>query len=236
MSLPAGVVSKVERAGEHLDALDGAIKRHNTSKPYRIVEERDPQSGIYNFLLKLDRPLPGILPILIGEIVYQLRSALDHIVWALSQPDPPARCEFPVYKDWGPFVREGMNKLSKLPTAARDEIVGLQPYRRGKSAQTEPLWIVHELRRVDMHRSINVVYHWGTVPIYFYEVYEGVVNDGKVLFRAPPDFHDRQYVKPIVTLEIMVDVSGARIDLRRFRRVCELIRDHVIPRFERFFE
>jgi hypothetical protein len=99
----------------------------------------------------------------IGEALYNLRSALDHVVWPLR-----ARA-FPIYIEAAEFWKEAANgrphhssgyaKIIKVgDEKARELIVGLQPFNRvGGDPETHPLWLLNQLRNIDEHRHLHVV-------------------------------------------------------------------------------
>ncbi|MCH8066744.1 MAG: hypothetical protein IIC90_13115, partial [Chloroflexi bacterium] len=100
--------------------------------------------------------------ILIGDVIHNLRSALDHIVYAISfsrNPDEfrdDRTTEFPICDKPSSFASEYRQKqIRGLPLSARAIIEALQPYS-GKKVSHEPLWTLREMSNVDKHRSIHV--------------------------------------------------------------------------------
>src|SRR5258708_3704415 len=97
--------SKLKRARQHLEELRAEIDAWVKSRPYRLSDKIDPHSGdniIYGQLL---RPLPDRVLQLTGDCLQNLRSALDHIAFALALfnkphlPDAEARrVAFPIFK------------------------------------------------------------------------------------------------------------------------------------------
>jgi hypothetical protein len=100
-----------------------------------------------------------------GDAVHQLRSSLDHIVYALAQPlttDPKVlrKIDFPIYIDENLFNgSKGVGHLRRLFSADQfAAIVRAQPYKRNPVApHTEWLWVLSELDNIDKHRTILVV-------------------------------------------------------------------------------
>jgi len=71
---------KIDRAKALLKALEAQINLYANAGPYQLVNEEN--------VLKLRiTPVPDIISIVTGEIIYHLRSVLDQIAFALSRKD-----------------------------------------------------------------------------------------------------------------------------------------------------
>ena len=79
---------KVARARTHLQALYDEINAYVASEPHEIVEAFDAEAREYwaTFRVKVE---PDWLAwgILLGDFVHNLRSALDHLVWAIGSAE-----------------------------------------------------------------------------------------------------------------------------------------------------
>ena len=99
-----GAFERVTRAGEHLADLKRQIDELRETHEHRILDQLNPEdfSNIPPFggtgALPLPRSLPrfvvgGPLPvpfrlgILVGECIYNLRAALDYLVYELARQD-----------------------------------------------------------------------------------------------------------------------------------------------------
>jgi hypothetical protein len=110
-----------------------------------------------------------VLSVVIGEFLYNLRSALDNLVCALVRIGRNgSSCSgrgFPIHTDCDKFDAEAARKLRGVPPSARALIQGLQPYSRGNLGATiDPLNILNLLRNKDTHRALNLAvnYHRNT--------------------------------------------------------------------------
>lgn len=123
-------------------------------------------------------PTPDGWADLVGDIVHSLRSALDHLAFALNAKGyadthngaaiPPERqtdSSFPIF---GLVNQRGMPRDGRrafgtsssyrfMPAGAVEAIKKLQPYNRGQEFRRDPLWAIHELSRIDKHRIDLVV-------------------------------------------------------------------------------
>src|SRR6266536_1025914 len=74
---------KLKRAEKHIGELNSALEEFYATKPYGIRKKIDPDTRdqIY-YLTRLDSvPLP--ISLIIGDVLQNLRSALDHLAYAL---------------------------------------------------------------------------------------------------------------------------------------------------------
>lgn len=109
--------------------------------------------------------MPLQFGVILGEIVHDLRSALDHLVYQmvlLNEGKPYTRNYFPIY-----LVHDAPNNPRTWVTKAASDLQGvleqhwalfdrLQPYRRGHRAQFHPLAVLNHLSLVDKHRVLYV--------------------------------------------------------------------------------
>lgn len=156
------------RLGEgrkHLLALDAAVERFiRKPKPYTHRVQFDPKRSRVVLRAVDVEPVPPEFAILIGECVYQLRAALDNLVYALAErhtvplPDKIAKkASFPICKS-GPRFREVAEpKLAGVDSRAAAVIERLQPYHRRKKPSAVALRQLEELRNVDQHRLLHPV-------------------------------------------------------------------------------
>ena len=133
--IPNSARLKIDWAEKHLDALDAEIDRWTSGppNPRRLKRIRDGvPSTDFRAQFRFDPPIPDTLPMIIGDAVHNLRSALDHLACALAELEIPtdsetghSGIEFPIYISEGKFSRSGAAKIKKLATAAQDEIKSL---------------------------------------------------------------------------------------------------------------
>lgn len=113
---------------------------------------------------------PEDIALIIGDCLFNLRAALDHLAYELALPsigDAPKGTEFPIFNDEGAFLRTqrggGLYKIRGLDPRRREAIKELQPYhpRDGQDGRLEALreglWMLHDLNVRDKHRTLHVV-------------------------------------------------------------------------------
>ncbi len=106
-------------------------------------------------------PPPLYLSTIIGDALYNLRSALDHLVYELiraNRKQPNGRSQFPIvstnevdYDRVAPIQVQGMD-----PYAAA-AIKRLQPYNRSHRHNNKMLRLLNHLGNVDKHRHLHLV-------------------------------------------------------------------------------
>ena len=127
----AGVWAKLDRTVEQLETLDLEIKRlwSDDSHPYAIRHNFHLERGEHRFDIEPRWSPKAALRIgvMIGEIVHDLRSALDNLVWQLvilnGQVSPDRGHSFPL---WSKEPSEAFADLSRRPSSD-----SRQPERRG---------------------------------------------------------------------------------------------------------
>lgn len=117
---------------------------------------------------------PDHWPLLAGEAIQNLRSALDHAVWAASKRRG-RNTGFPIFTDECEFKVLGRRMIQGVPEAKRAFIEEAQPYRVLEDAPTlDSLEWLRSLSNIDKHRALNAVV--GVVSIEF----AGVIGFAKV--------------------------------------------------------
>lgn len=156
---------KIVRATEHLDAIKKVIKVVAESDCYEIVKDSNGREAVY-----FKGEPPTEISILVGEVVYQIRSAIDHLAFDLVKLNPShaalptnweKNCCFPL---WLVASKKGTgyncfeNTLPGITKDAFTFIEGVQPYHTGPGIHNV-LRLVAQLSNVDKHRHLNI-----TVP------------------------------------------------------------------------
>jgi hypothetical protein len=166
------------------------------------------------------RTVPTVDPMvaaIVGDIVHNLRSALDHLAWQLVRLDggqPDETTAFPIHLS-SLNGRGNPRNLTIAPGIRRSDIMeaveSMQPYdalRYGHPPETDALGILQRLNNIDKHRLLLTVVHtidhdmpayWGSndgdpSPTYWFNT--ELLKPGDVVatfdfgeFEPPPSFH-----------------------------------------------
>ena len=158
--------AKLNRAFEHLDTLDRelpAVLKQNGPYTARFSNV-DRKTGWCEIYLA-PNPAKPQFGILIGEIVHNLRCALDYIITALvdsSNVPLTTSHRFPIFFDKALYVQKvGSATAAKRGGCLNGVVHGLgfiervQPYHLQPDPRLDPLWHVHRLSNADTHREIT---------------------------------------------------------------------------------
>jgi hypothetical protein len=160
---------KVLRAGRGLKELNDEIVAFSGTAPYEFVAFADAKTGDNIVQLRVYREPPAMLGIIVGEIVHNLRSALDHlacIVPLVQGARRPSRPQFPVYELGSPdaadpkrkcFTRDYKGRIGNVVPEAYNLIESVQPYHPTGDPGWHPLALLEDLWNWDKHNAINVV-------------------------------------------------------------------------------
>jgi len=172
MALFDSARAKIERARQQTDALRAVFEGFYKSQSYSIRQELDPQAGEKRLVFHAD-PLPLEWSVIIGEIVHNLRSALDHAIYELTcieSGGPLEGTEFPIFDNesryfaldrrGNPTRASGLFKIRGIKDETRRAVIkGLQPFEFRKTHPADQLPIialVHKLNIVDKHRTLHL--------------------------------------------------------------------------------
>lgn len=148
------IAVKVERAREHLATLSVAVREHLDSKPYAVGTKHDPDSRRLIYFVSGVRPAPLRLSAILGDIIHNLRSALDHLayqlVWVGTGKSPSNHVYFPIADDRPKYLEQRSRQLKGAAAAAVATLDGLCPYKGGNDG----LWRLHKLNNIDKHRVL----------------------------------------------------------------------------------
>ena len=207
---------KLDRADAHLAGVKRAIEEAHDTSGERFEVKFDPQSGQHIYYA---HNLPAIDPewsLIMGELLYDLRSALDHLAWQLVLLDggqPSEQTQFPVrespFNKKGQFINVQLKPPVKNPKilAALDEC---QPYNgpEGEPVRFDhsSLRQLHRLNIIDKHRLLIVAVcvldidqmYWGgdpSMPVPKLKVATGPLKEGSRVawfdwegHQPPPEF------------------------------------------------
>jgi hypothetical protein len=151
-----GIRAKIERAKHHVRDLESRILAFRETDPYRLLCEKDSQTGERIFRVQVRHPLPQDIALIVGEAAYQLRSSLDHLAWQLVEANGQASGDwtyFPISESLAKHEAGSPRKVQGMSAAAISLIDAAKPYKGGNNG----LWKLHQLNNFDKHRLLPVV-------------------------------------------------------------------------------
>jgi len=145
---------KTERAKEHFRDLQASIATFLETNPHQVIEKDNPQSGQREFYFREVKPIPPEIPLRTGEVLHNLRSALDYMVCALVGSNHGVESRhtgFPIFMDADEYKLQSVRKIQGMRQEAMDAIHATKPY---KCNGTVRLWQLRRLNDRDKHRLI----------------------------------------------------------------------------------
>lgn len=149
-------IAKIRRTYEQIAEFERDLADFIARKRYEleVIGDRELDIDIWRF--KFDKFIPDDFSVITGEILHNLRSALEQcLVETCIQIG--SKSESGISFPFGNCVQEfesALNRQKKIPCILRSYISELKPYLGGNDI----LWILHETNRRDKHRI-------GLVPV-----------------------------------------------------------------------
>ncbi len=234
---------KTTRAKTHLDDLGRQIKSFLDSHPVKVFRRDEVRKGLYTIRFKIN-PLPDDLALILGDLLYCLRSALDQTVWALAKakmgvgyPEGP---QFPIINKLNAQSKKTFARYTAgVPARAVGIIKSLQPYQRANSEE-HLLARLNKLCNIDKHRRIPVhgqelIFHFPSAPRSLVKVMK--LDSSSQLVSVPLEFKDQMTFEPEVSFTIVFGdlTDGISCDFQGVKNIYEYVANSVIPQFARFF-
>ncbi len=166
-----GVEAKLDRARASLRNLDSEISHYCNGRIDEVRQEAPHLGHRVAFLMGGPANLPIEWAVSIGEIAYNLRSSLDHLIWQLvvhNGETPTTSIQFPIFPDKAKYNRALKRQLKGVDTPSRKMIEEVQPYQ--ESSETGLfLRVLHSICNIDKHRHLNLVDHYSSMSAHLKE-------------------------------------------------------------------
>jgi len=96
--------AKADRAQDHLRSLGRQVEEFRASEPYTVVPEPTDTPGRTAYRLRLHKPMPVAISTTVGDVLHNLRSALDSLAYEIARrgrgrpmtAEQEEACAFPV--------------------------------------------------------------------------------------------------------------------------------------------
>lgn len=150
---------RIERAQSRSSEMSEVWNEYLKPHPFEFELVRENETR-YFFRVTQREPTPPELSLLFGEWLYNLRSALDYIVWATAvhttgKVPPPGEgdLQYPIYDDAGAWKRNE-RRLRPLADHHREMLLVMQPFNSDPDGNF--LGWINRLARIDRHRRLTV--------------------------------------------------------------------------------
>ncbi len=190
---------KLARAHHHFAKLKADIQRFERSNPAVLVPEFKPNRPGHDIRFIVRKPVPIRYGPMIGDVIYNLRAALDYAVYELTiahTGHPLDGTAFPICRTrqhWEQPSRKtacgfapntGRYKLRGVHPKVRSSISRIQPFRR--KGHWPLLWL-EELWNADKHRTLHIVSAVPNDAVGHMTLRGGALVTRQVFYRGIPD-------------------------------------------------
>lgn len=227
-AVPSGTRAKLNRVRLQLRTFDSLLQTFRAEHPYRLEVSTNEDQTTHYVRIYGAAEVSAEAGVIVGEILYHLRSSLDHMVHSLVIANgmcASSQTEFPVFASSDEFRRRGNSKIRGVSASAQTAIEALQPYHAAdpftdegtqlRAVRADDLFVLNELARIDRHRFVAVVRAFIVMK---YPVLKpgldrpthgggtsAVVRDGLLIYhcsyRAPTSADDVEY--PLAVREVL---------------------------------
>lgn len=159
-----GVWAKLNRADQHLTTLNDEIQAfiNGDPPPFGLsVPYFDPDTEWHTVYGIVEEQPPARLGVLLGDVVHNIRSALDHLIWQLvildgGSPRGGSRGNaFPIALTEAQWNTARSQHLAGVAEAHKQIIETVQPFKRGESADQTYLGWLRFLSDTDKHQIVH---------------------------------------------------------------------------------
>lgn len=233
---------KTTRAKIHLENLRERLAVF-CNEPCQFIREDDLEKQLHIIRMKI-KDVPDEIPLIVGDLLYCLRSSLDQLVWCLAKinatPGYPEHTQFPILeqRDIPRFNRQ----TAGVPAEAAKIIESLQPYngRDADAIRSHLLWRLNKLCNIDKHTRIPVhgvtgIVKWDTIVPLNVALTQ---FDDKAVMKIPLSHKGHMALNPrIPEFKVLFGDLYWKIecDFAGIEAIYEFVANNVIPRFSRFF-
>jgi len=190
---------KVARAKQLIDELQEAVSTFFAGKPFSVYIEDDAGTGLRLWKVKVREEIPVMWSAVVGDVVHNLRSALDLLAVQIVRHCEPTRkkfaeVQFPIASDENWFEKGLERRMGRISPDAKKVIREMKPYKGGNSRFYE----LSEINNIDKHRAVILVggaqssfgMAWELFDVYENrEIGTGIVKSISTVPRPPKVFH-----------------------------------------------
>ncbi len=149
---------KIERAKSHIADLEARREAFLRTNPCKIRPQYNPQTRFTDYIVEDFVEVDPVISLVIGDIVHNLRSALDHLVAALVVDNGGKvgpNTYFPISNSAQVHTSSAPGKVRGVSVADEHLIDSFKPYLGGEDA----LWGLHRMDITDKHVLILTQIH-----------------------------------------------------------------------------
>ncbi len=150
---------KLARARRHFEDVRAILDQLDEDNASLAKQDYNEAEGRYEFSLQDDWTLHPDLPLIVGDVLHNARSALDHLAWALAR-EPGTHTGFPILDPARPSPRNdfyGRKQLATIKRAVKMKLERIQSYKSKHLMRS--LWWLNQLDIADKHHLVLPTAH-----------------------------------------------------------------------------
>lgn len=146
---------KIQRAEQHIAELNEILLKQ---KPYTYVLEINLNTKQKATCAKRNKAITDSIVIIIGDVIHNLRSSLDHAYWAATEAfaktaQEKRRIQFPILKSGKDFFEKTIPNLpNDISKSFISSLIELKPFRG--PGGNKLLCAIHDLDITDKHKIL----------------------------------------------------------------------------------
>ena len=162
-----GISLKIIRAERHRKELGNLISTFLKSPAYSLFVDQEKENGYYIVRVRVLGLPPDEVSSIIGDIVHNLRSALDHLACQFvldTGAKPTFDTAFPIFADPPNTSGKRLRKWKRMTEGMSDDAIAFlddcQPYKIRHLPEPHHLSLLSTLSNWDKHHDILVAGHY----------------------------------------------------------------------------
>lgn len=247
---------KLDRAWKHLTGLEDEVGAFLKRRPHEFDYHFDENLRIFYVWVTPTEQPPSQWSIVVGDVLHNLNSALDHLVCSLArltyEADECLTTEFPIYTDRDLFEKKRNRLLANVPLDAQKVIEQLQPFQSPEDPSAHVLEILRRFYNIDKHRRLHLVASNAREALYTpshpdiepLRMYVGPVRQRTELaaLHVPRHVEGIGNVDIDAVFDVVIDEQIGPEDFQTpnisdgLRSIHYWISNEIVPRFEGFFQ
>lgn len=150
----AQALAKHQWAQQHIGKLEVALREWREKDPCSIDIKENAATGDVTYYVSHVPVIPVEVPLIAGDVLNNLRSALDFMACGLVGADNiTSKTKFPIRRDPKDWEVSGLRMVDGASKDAIEALRRIRPYEGGNTL----LYILHTLNNIDKHRLLLTV-------------------------------------------------------------------------------
>jgi hypothetical protein len=124
------------------------------ANPRPVGKKQNAETGDVTYYVQQVPVIPGEVPLIVGDILHNLRCALDYVACGLvGDGNITSKTKFPIRRDAEDWEVSGLRMVDGASKDAIEALRRIRPYERGNAI----LYVLHALNNIDKHRLLLIV-------------------------------------------------------------------------------